>query len=135
MHFRSARHTNKLEALVAFYTEIIGLELLGEFHDHDGYDGVFIGPKDADWHLEFTRTDEQVSHHFHDDDLLVLYPRTRREYDGILHRLQQHGLAPEAAKNPYWNLHGRLFRDPDGQGIIITDQRVVAQGVEGHPHP
>jgi hypothetical protein len=135
MHFRTARHTNRLDPLITFYTEVIGLDLLGEFHDHDGYDGVFIGPKDADWHLEFTRTNEQVVHHFHDDDLLVLYPRTMVEYTGILHRLHQRGVFEEPAKNPYWNLHGRLFRDPDGQGIIITDQRIAALGSERTPHP
>ena len=31
MNFRYARHTNNLEPLIEFYTEIVGLEKLGEF--------------------------------------------------------------------------------------------------------
>jgi replication initiation and membrane attachment protein DnaB len=31
MIFRNARHTNQLELLVEFYTQIIGLEVLGRF--------------------------------------------------------------------------------------------------------
>lgn len=41
MHLRYARHTNQLAPLIDFYCGLLDLNL-GEFHDHDGYDGVFI---------------------------------------------------------------------------------------------
>ncbi|BBI65852.1 hypothetical protein PKHYL_00430 [Psychrobacter sp. KH172YL61] len=43
MKFRYARHTNNLGTLIDFYQNIIGLEKLGGFKDHNGYDGVFLG--------------------------------------------------------------------------------------------
>ena len=41
MKFRYARHTNNLDTLIDFYQNVIGLEKLGGFKDHNGYDGVF----------------------------------------------------------------------------------------------
>ncbi len=45
MKFRLARHTNRLKQLVDFYVNIIGLDFLGEFKNHSGYYGLFIGKK------------------------------------------------------------------------------------------
>ena len=42
MELRIARHTEHLEEVVAFYRDGIGLPEVGRFHDHDGYDGVFL---------------------------------------------------------------------------------------------
>jgi hypothetical protein len=42
MHVRVARHTDRLDELVAFYRDGIGLPEMGRFQDHDGYDGVFL---------------------------------------------------------------------------------------------
>src|SRR5438309_6354644 len=38
---RVARHTDRLEEVVAFYRDQIGLAEIGQFTGHDGYDGVF----------------------------------------------------------------------------------------------
>jgi catechol 2,3-dioxygenase-like lactoylglutathione lyase family enzyme len=40
MQLRIARHTDRLDAVVAFYRDGLGLEEVGGFRDHDGYDGV-----------------------------------------------------------------------------------------------
>ena len=40
---RLARMTHRYDAVIRFYTEGLGLALLGSFEDHDGYDGVTIG--------------------------------------------------------------------------------------------
>ncbi len=62
MNFRYARHTNNLKPLIEFYTKVIGLEIIGNFENHDKYNGVFLGKQDLDWHLEFTESDEKVNH-------------------------------------------------------------------------
>ena len=40
---RVARPSDNLEALVRFYRQGLGLEVLYRFADHDGFDGVMLG--------------------------------------------------------------------------------------------
>jgi hypothetical protein len=53
-HLRVARPTDDLAAVVRFYREGLGLDVLCEFQDHDGFDGVILGRKGTAYHLEFT---------------------------------------------------------------------------------
>ncbi|WP_413532037.1 hypothetical protein [Empedobacter brevis] len=76
MQFRIARHTKQIDKITTFYTRIFNLEILREFHNHNGYDGIFIGKPNLDWHLEFTTTHKEVNHYFDEDDCLVFYPTT-----------------------------------------------------------
>jgi hypothetical protein len=39
MQLRIARHTERLEELVRFYRDGLGLAEIGGFRDHDGYHG------------------------------------------------------------------------------------------------
>jgi len=52
MQLRVARHTERLDELVAFYRDGIGLPEIGGFRDHDGYDGVFLDLPGTGAHLE-----------------------------------------------------------------------------------
>ena len=54
MQLRVARHTNRLGELVQFYRDGLGLPEVGGFHDHQGYDGVFLAVPGTDAQLEFT---------------------------------------------------------------------------------
>src|SRR5205823_1847852 len=49
------RPSDNLPALVQFYRDGLGLDILFEFKGHDGFDGVMLGAKGAAFHLEFTR--------------------------------------------------------------------------------
>src|SRR5262245_1486276 len=40
---RAARQTGDLDAVVRFYRDGLGLDVLYEFHGHDGFDGVMLG--------------------------------------------------------------------------------------------
>jgi len=40
---RVARPTNDLDAVIRFYRDGVGFDVLSEFHDHDGFDGVMLG--------------------------------------------------------------------------------------------
>ena len=86
MTFRFARHTNDLEQIKSFYFAILGFELLGTFENHNGYDGVFIGKSNENWHLEFTKTKEVISFDFKEDDILVFYPESKMEFDLLVHK-------------------------------------------------
>ena len=53
-HLRVGRPTDKLTEVVHFYRDGLGFEVLYEFNDHDGFDGIMLGHKGAAYHLEFT---------------------------------------------------------------------------------
>jgi len=60
-HLRVARPTDKLVEVVKFYKDGLGFEVLYQFTDHDGFDGVMLGHKDAPYHLEFTHETNHFS--------------------------------------------------------------------------
>ncbi len=125
MEFRFARHTNDLEQLISFYIKILGMEILGGFQNHNGYDGVFIGKTNENWHLEFTKSEEIIDFNFGDEDILVFYPKTRLEYDSILEKINKYSIKIIKAKNPYWNENGKMLLDPDGYRIVISDLKII----------
>jgi catechol 2,3-dioxygenase-like lactoylglutathione lyase family enzyme len=124
MTFRFARHTNNLEPLKSFYCNVLGLEILGGFENHNGYDGVFIGKPNENWHLEFTKSNELVEFNFGEEDILVFYPNSKLEYEMLVENLKQYSVELVKAKNPYWNENGILFLDPDGYRIAISHLKI-----------
>jgi hypothetical protein len=44
----------RLDEVVVFYRDGVGLPEIGGFRDHHGYDGVFLGVPGSGGHLEFT---------------------------------------------------------------------------------
>lgn len=124
MTFRFARHTNNLENLKKFYTHILNFQVLGSFENHNGYNGIFLGKENENWHLEFTETKEKIIFSFNEDDILVFYPKFKEEYDKILKRVSDNGIHFIEAKNPYWNENGKMFLDPDGYRIIISNSKI-----------
>lgn len=124
MTFRFARHTNNLEPLKSFYTNILGLEILGGFENHNEYDGVFIGKPDENWHLEFTKSKELVVYNFGEEDILVFYPNSKLEYDLILDKIEQQNIQFIKPKNPYWKENGKMILDPDGYRIVISHLKI-----------
>ncbi|MDM1071383.1 VOC family protein [Empedobacter brevis] len=124
MQFRSARHTNRIKEIETFYTKILNLDILGDFKNHNGYDGLFIGKANTDWHLEFTTSSDDVNHQFDEDDCLVFYPETQEEYEAVIKNLEFYRIEPIQAKNPYWNINGISFLDPDGFVVIVSSLRI-----------
>jgi hypothetical protein len=120
MKFRVARHTHHLEPIIQFYTTVVGLEILGSFQNHEGYDGVFLGHPDENWHLEFTVSWQQPLHRPDEDDLLVFYPKGKAEFEAIHNRIQQMNIRLSTPQNPYWKKRGIMVLDPDGFGVIIA---------------
>ena len=124
MILRVARHTDKLEKAISFYVDIIGLEILGDFKNHDGYDGVFIGNPFWDWHFEFTLSQENPNHIFDEDDIMVFYPKTQVEFDSIINKIHKNNFEIKQSKNPYWNINGILIKDFDNHNVIISPLKI-----------
>ena len=71
---RVARPTDRLDEVLRFYTDGLGLIRLGAFEDHDGFDGVMLGVPGSSYHLEFTRKRGHVAGRAPtEDNLLVFY--------------------------------------------------------------
>lgn len=124
MNFRVARHTDNLDKALRFYVDVLGFEILGDFKDHNGYDGVFIGKPNCDWHLEFTISEDKPRHTFDEDDILVFYPKTQEELDAIMNRIHENTIEILQAKNPYWNLNGIQIKDFDGHNVILSPLKI-----------
>lgn len=121
MVLRVARHTNNLVKIENFYINILGFDRIGGFQNHNNYDGVFIGKTGLDWHFEFTQSDTIAVHSFDEDDITVLYPETISEYNRLINKLLENNISFISSKNPYWNENGKMFLDPDGFRIVISD--------------
>lgn len=103
---------------------VLGFDLLGKFENHNHYNGIFLGFPNADWHLEFTQTNEIVNHKFDEDDILVFYPESKIEFDVLIERLSVNKIDFIKAKNPYWNENGKLILDPDGHCVAISNLNI-----------
>lgn len=124
MEFRFARHTNNLIVLTEFYTHILNFEILSKFENHNTYNGVFLGKKGLNWYIEFTESNEKAIHTSDADDILVFYPKSRKEYDTILNNIKQYKILIHKSKNPYWNVNGVQIQDSDGFNIIISKLKI-----------
>jgi len=117
---RLARPTDDLEALLHFYCDGLGLELLDHFEDHDGIDGVILGMPGAPYHLEFThRRGHRVGRAPSREHLLVLYLPEPSRWGRAVERLLQAGVEPVRSENPYWDVDGWTFEDPDGYRVVL----------------
>jgi catechol 2,3-dioxygenase-like lactoylglutathione lyase family enzyme len=112
---RIARHTDRLEEVVHFYRDQLGLPELGRFAAHAGYDGVFLGLPGTGAHLEFTTGGAHGAPPSHAESLLVLYLGT---WDAVLVAADRVTGAPVTPANPYWAEHGLTFADPDGFRVV-----------------
>ena len=117
---RIARPTDDLAAVVAFYRDGLGLEVLSAFAGHDGFDGVMLGRAGASYHLEFTRKAGHAAGRAPTaDNLLVFYLPDEAQWRGMVAQMERAGHHPVPAFNPYWDRVGRTFEDPDGYRVVL----------------
>ena len=122
VQFRIARPTNRLEQVVAFFRDGLGLPVIYSYMDDANYDGVMLGLPGRDHHLEITR-------HAGDgpcpvpspDTLLVFYLPDRAALEQIVNRLEGMGYPPVAPRNPYWAEKGVTIADPDGWHLVLMN--------------
>lgn len=117
---RVARPTDRLEAVVRFYRDGLGLPELYRFVDHDGYDGVMLGLPGRSYHLEFTQhRDGNPCPAPSLDNLLVLYMPEPGHLERMRGRLTALGYEPVPPENPYWLGKSVTFEDPDGWRVVL----------------
>jgi catechol 2,3-dioxygenase-like lactoylglutathione lyase family enzyme len=120
---RVARPSDDLDALLPFYVDGLGFEILYRFEEHDGFSGFMLGHPGYPYHFEFTR------HHGHHagrsptrENLLVLYLPEAPAYEGAIARMEHAGFLPVISYNPYWDEYGRTYEDPDGYRVVLANK-------------
>ena|SRR5687767_3502081 len=121
-HLRIARPTGDLAAVINFYRDGLGFELLCEFRDHDGFDGAMLGHRGARYHLEFThKRGHRAGRAPTADNLLVFYLPDPEQWRQAVARLERAGYRSVVSFNPYWDKSGKTFEDPDGYRVVLQN--------------
>lgn len=120
--FRVARPSDDLTALLPFYRDGLGFEILSQFEDHEGFDGIMLGHRGLNYHLEFTRKEgHPVGRAPSEDNLLVFYIPQKPDWDQAIERMRAAGFAPVPSFNPWWDRIGATFEDPDGYRVVLAN--------------
>ncbi len=121
-HLRIARPTDHMQAVVSFYRDGLGFEVLGSFEDHEGFDGVMLGLEGAPYHLEFTRRRGHAAGRAPTrENLLVFYLPDADAWRAAVERMRARGYEPVPSYNPYWDARGRTFEDADGYRVVLQN--------------
>ena len=119
---RVARPTDRLDEVIRFYCDGLGLREIGSFAGHAGYTGVMLGLPGAAYHLEFTTHDEGSPCPAPTrDNLLVFYITDGAAIDRLVARLAAMGYPAVAPENPYWQAEGVTIADPDGWRVVLMN--------------
>jgi catechol-2,3-dioxygenase len=119
---RIARPTDRLKELIHFYQKGLGLNIIGSFNEHDGYNGVMLGMPDASIHLEFTQhVNGSPCPAPTRDNLLVFYFDNNHDFQKAVDRMKSINAKEVQPENSYWKDKSISFEDPDGWGIILFD--------------
>jgi hypothetical protein len=112
---RASRHYDET---VAFYRDLVGLPVIGEFRASFDEDGTIFGLPDSAVELEIIRAHEHtVSATF---DQLTLYLDDQPAVERATAALRAAGREP-AASHPYWAANGAVtYRDPDDREVVFA---------------
>ncbi len=134
-HLRIARPFSDLEHAVAQYTKGLGLQELGRFAGHAGFDGVMLGTPGAGFHLEFTWCQSHpVVPTPTPEDLLVFYLPEAVAWQARCNALCAAGFKEVPSFNPYWAQLGRTFEDRDAYRVVIQRAAWSTSRQPGAPH-
>lgn len=121
-HLRVARATDRMEEIVRFYRDGLGLAVIGSFQDHAGFDGVMLGAVGAPYHFEFTHAHGHAAGRAPtQENLVVFYLPETAEWERAVARMVKTGFEPVVSFNPYWDVRGKTFEDADGYRIVLQN--------------
>jgi catechol 2,3-dioxygenase-like lactoylglutathione lyase family enzyme len=136
---RFARRSNRFEATVAFYRDLVGLPLYETFEGSYGNNGAIFGLPDASLSFEIVEADTWVAVDPHEQ--LCLYFRDTEAHEAARRRLADAGVEP-VESHPYWEATGAVtYRDPDGRELVFApfvygkNEPDVSSAQGKHTHP
>jgi len=54
------------------------------------------------------------------DNLLAIYLPQRLAWQAAVNAMIETGFQPVPSYNPYWDVHGKTFEDPDGYRVVLA---------------
>lgn len=121
-HVRVARPSDNIDALLPFYCDGLGFEVLLRFKEHEGFNGIMLGHRNACYHLEFTsKKGHAAGAAPTQDNLLVFYLPDAGLYEAAISRMTNFGFMPVSSFNPYWDRCGKTFEDADGYRVVLAN--------------
>jgi len=120
-HLRIARPVSNPERIAQLYCAGLGLNVVGSFFAHNGFDGVMVGAEGAAFHFEFTYCrDHPMKPTPTAEDLVVFYYPNESDWEATSARMDAAGFKGVKPFNPYWEEHGITFEDPDGYRVVLA---------------
>src|SRR3954469_14931638 len=105
---RIARPTDNIDALLPFYVDGLGFQILTRFDDHQGFSGVVLGHPGQAYHLELTHQQgHRVGGARSPANRLLLNLPQRLAYQAAIGAMVDIGFKPVSSINPYWEQHGK----------------------------
>lgn len=121
---RVARPSDNIEDVVRFYVDGLGLQELSRFENHQGFDGVMIGSPDSAYHFEFTKClGHSAGKAPSKDNLIVFYLPEKTAWEAAVSRMLSCGYEAVQSFNPYWDVQGKTFEDPDGYRVVLQNSQ------------
>jgi prolyl oligopeptidase len=119
---RVARPTDNLDEISKMYQLGLGLNVLGQFENHDGFDGLILGHSKYPYHLEFTHhRGTKVGGAPTSDNLMIFFIEDVNEWKKACGKMAYAGFIVVPSYNPYWDIVGKTFEDIDGYRIVLQN--------------
>jgi catechol 2,3-dioxygenase-like lactoylglutathione lyase family enzyme len=113
------RWSARYDETLAFYRDVVGLQVLETFSDSYGLDGTILGLPDGQVHLEIVRLAEPASPQRGLDQLVFYLPDAAAQ-ERMRARLAAAGVHP-VAQIDYWETNGGMtYQDPDGREVVFA---------------
>ena len=72
------------------------------------------------YHLEFTVQEGHLPGRAPtQDNLLVFYLPSKGDWDQAINRMEKQGFEATKSWNPWWDIKGKTFEDPDGWRVVL----------------
>ena len=120
---RVARPTDNLDKITKMYIDGLGFKLLGEFKEHNGYNGSIIGNENHLFHLEFTHhIGTRVGKAPTKENILTFYFENKSEWNNACKNMSIAGFKRGFSYNNYCDVSGSTFEDIDGYRVVLQNR-------------
>lgn len=115
--------TDNLNEISQMYQKALGFDVLSQYEDEEGFDGIVLGHKHHNYHLEFTNRLSSSPKKFEvADTFMVFYMPDSREWEWACRSMIDAGFKFVEARNPHWKRVGKTYEDVDGYRVVIQNR-------------